>query len=92
LVGKIKDLRLNFWKLAQTFSPVPTEMRVLFDAYLAPCWIKRSVRARLDNNRYPLPSHWITVATGTAAPPSAQHTGKAGPYARPRKNLMRAEH
>lgn len=73
----------------------PTEMTALFDAYLAPCWIRRSVAVRwLENNRYPLPSQSPAAATGTVAPPSAKAINSVRREAPTRDrvmNLMRAD-
>jgi hypothetical protein len=39
----------------------PDQSWILFNGYLAPCWIRRLAAARwLENNRYPLPSQWMT--------------------------------
>jgi hypothetical protein len=54
--------------ITKVFSPEdPKGAGVLFDAYLAPCWIKRGVAVRwLENNRYPLPPEWRTGLAPTS--------------------------
>jgi hypothetical protein len=73
----------------------PDQSWILFNGYLAPCWIRRLAAARwLENNRYPLPPQWAAAATGTAAPPSAQTTNRVRREAPTRdrvKKLMLAD-
>jgi hypothetical protein len=73
----------------------PAQSWILFNSYLAPCWIRRLAAARwLENNRYPLPAQWATAARGAAAPPAAQTANRVrrkSPIRDRVKNLMLAD-
>jgi hypothetical protein len=52
----------------------PDQSWILFNGYLAPCWIRRRAAARwLENNRYSLPPLWM-ISSRSADGPSGENS------------------